>query len=195
MKQLIEFIPIALFVGVYFTTKDIYLATALLMAGIAIQVAYEYWHDKTISKRTQFIFWVALLAGGATLIFKNQMFIMWKPTIVNGLFGVALLASQYIGRENLLQKLMGDHVNFPSQVWRNLTLGWSAGFFFAGALNLVVAYNFSTDFWVAYKLVGGMGLTIFYLIVTFVYLIAGGYISELSAEEDAASIANKQELP
>ena len=42
MKQFIEFIPVALFVGVYFTTKDIYLSTGVLMAGMLLQVAYEY---------------------------------------------------------------------------------------------------------------------------------------------------------
>ena len=50
MRQFIEFVPIALFVAVYFTTRDIYLATAILMAGVCIQVGFEYYQDKTLSK-------------------------------------------------------------------------------------------------------------------------------------------------
>ncbi len=177
-KQVVEFIPVLLFVGVYFSTKDIYLATALLMAGVVGQVGFEYWQDKEISKRTQMIFWVVILAGAATLLFQDELFIKWKPTIVNWLFCVALLASQYIGTENLLKKMLGEHIPLPDHVWRNLNLGWSVGFFIAGALNLVVAYMFSTDFWVTYKLVGGFAITLCYMVITVVYLVKGGYIEE-----------------
>ena len=53
MRQFIEFIPIAVFVAVYFTTRDIYLATGALMAGVCCQVGYEYIKDKGVSQRTQ----------------------------------------------------------------------------------------------------------------------------------------------
>ena len=176
MKQLIEFIPVALFVVVYFSTRDIYLATGVLMVGIVIQVIFEYWKDRRISKQTQFIFWVAMLAGGATLLFQDELFIKWKPTIVNWMFCLALLASQYLGSDNLLKKLLGGQLELPDQVWRTLNLGWSAGFFLAGVLNLLVAYLFSTDIWVTYKLVGGLGITLTYIIVTMVYLVKGGHL-------------------
>lgn len=193
MRQFVEFIPIALFVGIYFTTKDIYLATALLMAGVVVQLGYERWREKEISKRTQMIFWVVLLAGSATLIFRDELFIKWKPTIINWLFCVALVASQYLTRENLLQRMLGGQVHLPAQVWRTLCFGWSFGFFFAGALNLVVAYSFSTDFWVVYKLVGGFALTLSYLAVTGIYLVKGGYLKDrlprgASEEEKAANV-------
>ena len=86
MKQFIEFIPVVLFVGVYYTTKDIYLSTGVLMAGIFLQVAYEYFTTGTVEKKTQAIFAIAMLFGGATLLFRNEVFIQWKPTIVNWLF-------------------------------------------------------------------------------------------------------------
>lgn len=192
MRQIVEFIPVALFVAVYFSTRDIYLATALLMAGVVAQVAFEYWQDKEISKRTRMIFWVAIIAGGATLAFQNDVFIKWKPTIVNWLFCVALLASQHLGAENLLKKMLGGHLALPDRVWRNLNYGWSAGFFLAGALNLVVAYLFSTDFWVTYKLVGGFAITLFYMLVTITYLVRGGYIKE---QDDAGEPPAGAEQP
>lgn len=185
MRQLIEFIPIAAFVAVYFYSKDIYLATGVLMVAICVQVGVEYGADKAVSKRTQMIFWVAMLAGAATLIFQNDLFIKWKPTIVNWLFCIALLLSQFLMRDNLLKKLLGEALPIPDQAWRVLNYGWSLGFFIAGALNLVVAYWFSTDFWVTYKLVGGIGISMTYMVITLIYLYRSGYLEDL--DEDAAN--------
>ena len=184
MRQLIAFIPIAAFVAVYFTSKDIYLATAILMVAVCVQVGIEFGADKTVSKRTQMVFWVVLLAGAATLVFQNELFIKWKPTIVNWMFCIALIISQLIMRENLLQKMLGEAISLPAAVWRNLNYGWSLGFFIAGALNLIVAYFFSTDFWVTYKLVGGIALTLFYMIITMLYLYRSGHLDDL--EKDAS---------
>ncbi len=178
MKQFVEFIPIAMFVVVYFTTRDIYISTGVLMVGICVQVAYEYLRYRHVDKKTKVVFWVAMLFGGATLLFRNEQFIQWKPTIVNWLFAVGLLASQLVGTDNLLKKMLADQIRLPDPVWRNLAIGWSAGFFIAGVLNLVVAYNFTLDFWVTYKLVGGFAITIIYMIITVVYLVRGGYIAE-----------------
>ena len=187
MRQFIEFEPITFFVAVYFTTRDIYLATAVLMVGVCIQVGYEYGVDREISKRTQMVFAVVIFAGAATLILQDEIFIKWKPTVVNWLFCIALFASQYLSKDNLLKKMLGEHLPLPDPVWRNLNLGWSLGFFIAGTLNIVVAYGFSTDFWVTYKLVGGICITLFYMIITMAYLIRGGYIQE--TEEETANSA------
>ncbi len=186
MKQFIEFIPVALFVGVYFTTKDIYLSTGVLMAGMLVQVAFEYFTTGTVEKKTLVIFAIAMIFGGATLLFRNEVFIQWKPTIVNWLFAVTLWGSAVLVKTNLLKKMIGQQVKMPDNAWRNLNHGWALGFFIAGALNLVVAYNFSLDFWVSYKLFGGMGLTIFYMVCTMVYLVKGGYLSEPEKTKDAS---------
>ena len=178
MKQFIEFVPVVLFVAVYFTTKDIYLSTAVLMAGIFLQVAYEYFTTGKVEKKTQIIFAIAMLFGGATLLFRNEVFIQWKPTIVNWLFAVALWGSLVFVKTNLLKKMIGEQLSMPDKAWKHLNNGWALGFFIAGVLNLVVAYNFSLDFWVSYKLFGGMGLTIFYMACTVLYLMKGGYLSE-----------------
>ena len=178
MRQFIEFIPVFLFVVVYFTTRDIYISTGVLMIGICFQVAYEFIRFRKVEKKTTVIFWVAMLFGGATLIFRNQEFIQWKPTIVNWLFSAALLTSQVVARDNLIKKMLSEQLTLPDLVWRNLALGWSLGFFLAGALNLVVAYNFSLDFWVTYKLVGGIAISLIYMIITMAYLIKGGYIQD-----------------
>ncbi|MBD3648636.1 MAG: septation protein IspZ [Pseudomonadales bacterium] len=178
MKQFIEFLPIALFVGVYFYTRDIYVSTGVLMVAIFAQVVVEYLAFRHVERKTQVIFWAAMLFGGATLLFRNEAFIQWKPTVVNWLFAVALLSSQFIGKENLLKKMLAEQMSLPNHVWRNLNLGWSFGFFLAGVLNLIVAYYFTLDFWVSYKLVGGFAITLIYIVLTVTYLVKGGYITE-----------------
>ncbi len=190
MRQFIEFIPIAVFVIVYFTTRDIYLATAVLMAGACVQVGLEYGLDRYVRKQTQVVFYVAMIFGGMTLAFQDELFIKWKPTIVNWVFCGTLLLSQFVSSDNLLKKLLGEHLGLPDHVWRNLAYGWSFGFFLAGALNLLVAYRFSTDFWVTYKLVGGIAITMAYMIITMVYLVKGGYIEEEDADKTIESTAD-----
>ncbi len=184
MKQFVEFIPVALFVVVYFTTRDIYISTGVLMVGICLQVAFEYIVSRKVDRKTKVIFWVAMLFGGATLIFRNEAFIQWKPTIVNWLFAVGLFSSQLIGKESVIKKMLSEQVRFPDHVWRNLTFGWALGFFLAGGLNLIVAYNFDLDTWVTYKLIGGFAITLLYMIVTMVYLVKGGYINDDSPESN-----------
>lgn len=183
MKQFVEFLPIAVFAGVYFYTRDIFISTAVLMVAMLVQVAVEYFTTQKVVRQTWFLFGSVVVLGGMTLAFRDETFIQWKPTLVNWAFCVALLGSHIVLKVNLLAKMLGEQVKLPSHVWRNLNYGWSAGFFLAGALNLVVAFNFDMDFWVSYKLVGGFALTLMYIIITIVYLVKGGYMEE---DEDKA---------
>lgn len=186
MKQFIEFIPVALFVAVYFSTRDVYLSTACLMAALGLQVIYEFVRFRQVEKRTKVIFWVAMVFGGATLIFRNELFIQWKPTIVNWFFSGVLIGSHFLGRENMLRKMLGKQIPLPLKVWVHLNAGWALGFFIAGLLNLIVAYNFSLDFWVTYKLVGGFAITLTYIIITIVYLARTGYLK--TPDDDKSDI-------
>ena len=178
MKQFIEFVPVALFAAVFFFSRDIYLSTLVLMVAIAAQAGLEYLMTRQIEKKTQIIFWISMLFGGATLLLRNELFIQWKPTIINWLFAAGLLASQFLGKDNLLKKMLGAQLRLPDSVWLRLNLGWSLGFFIAGALNLVVAFNFSLAFWVSYKLIGGFAITLSYIVLTLIYLSSGGHLQD-----------------
>lgn len=191
MNQFIEFVPVALFVAAFFYTRNIYIATAVLMVGICLQVAWEFVATRRVARKTQVIFWVAMMFGGATLLFRNAIFLLWKPTVINWLFCAGLVVSQYAGKDNLIKKMLSEQLDLPDSVWRNLNLGWALGFFVAGVLNLVVAYNFSLAFWVSYKLIGGITITLIYMIITVIYLFKGGYLHEppdKQPPQDAADI-------
>ncbi|HEX7037404.1 MAG TPA: inner membrane-spanning protein YciB [Pseudomonadales bacterium] len=184
MTQLLDFVPIALFVAVFFAV-DIYWATATLMAAVTVQVLAYRLAGKPVSRELNLTFWASLIFGGLTLVFRNETFIQWKPTIVNWLLAASLVGSLYVGRTNLLKQLLGKQLTLVDEVWTRLNLGWAFGFFFAGVLNLVVAYNFSMEFWVSYKLIGGFALTFLYIVITMVYLSRKGLLTEPAAEADA----------
>ena len=193
MKQFFEFLPVGAFVIAYIITRDIFISTGVLMAALLAQVVFEYAAYRQVEKKTLIIFAVAVVFGGATLLFRDEIFILWKPTIVNWLFAMILLTSQLFFQRNLLQAALGSQLVLPAEIWRNLAFGWSGGFFLAGVLNLVVAYNFTLDFWVTYKLIGGFATTLFYIFLTFYYLHVTGHLRALMAKAEARHEATAPE--
>jgi intracellular septation protein len=113
--------------------------------------------------------WVSLAVivvfGGATLLLQDETFIKWKPTVLYWLFAAALAVAMLAFRKNLIRAMMEGQVTLPDSVWGRLLASWIAFFALMGALNLVVAYSFSTDAWVNFKLFGGMGLMLAFIVL------------------------------
>ena len=189
MRQLLDFLPILIFTGVFFAS-DIYWATGALMVSVTLQVGLYKLLGKPVGRELKFTFWASMAFGGLTLLLRDETFIQWKPTVVNWLLAASLIGSHFM-RTNLIRKVLGGQLSLPDPVWVRLNFGWAAGFLFAGALNLVVAYNFSMEFWVTYKLVGGLGLTFTYVALTLVYLHRLG----LLVQEADAPAAGESEVP
>jgi intracellular septation protein len=179
MKQLAEFVPIALFFIVYqlkgesislggweYTFDGIFTATAVLMVATLLQVIITYAITREFEKRLMWLLLAVVVFGGATLVFRNQMFIQWKPTIFNWALAIAFGASQFIGDKNLMERTLGSQIHLPKPVWTRLNQLWVANFAIVGALNLVVAYGFSEETWVSYKLYSAIGFTLLLTILT-----------------------------
>jgi len=103
--------------------------------------------------------------GGATLALQNETFIKWKPTVLYWLFAVVLAAAALGFRKNLIRAMMETQVALPEAVWGKLLASWIAFFALMGALNLIVAYNVTTDAWVNFKLFGGIGLMLVFIVL------------------------------
>jgi intracellular septation protein len=185
MNQLIDLLPVAIFVAVFFTT-DVYYATGALMAAVTIQVLVYLALRKPLSRELKLTFWASIVFGALTLLFRNELFIQWKPTIVNWLLAASLVGSHFVGKNNLMKQMLGSQLTLVDEVWVRLNFGWACGFFLAGVLNLVVAYNFSMDFWVSYKLIGGFALTLLYVVLTMAYLAHKGFLTEHGSAAEAA---------
>jgi intracellular septation protein len=118
--------------------------------------------------------WVSLaiitLFGGATLIFHDETFIKWKPSILYWLMGSALVVGQLGFKKNFIQSMMSAQLSLPDFVWLRLLWSWSGFFAIMGGINLWVAFNYDTDTWVNYKLFGSMGLMFVFVLAQGVYL-------------------------
>jgi len=169
MKFLYDFFPIVLFFIAY-KLYGMYVATAVIIVSSLLQVGYSWFRHRKVEKMHLITLVIVLVFGGLTLILQDPVFIKWKPTVVNWLFAVAFLGSQFIGAKTLVERMMSTQIELPSPVWRRLNLTWVAFFIVSGAANIYVAYNYSEDTWVNFKLFGVLGLTIAFIIIQAFYI-------------------------
>ncbi len=175
MKLLFDFLPVVLFF-VAFKLYGIYVATAVIMVATVAQVAWVWWRERKLEKMPLVTLALVLVLGGATLIFHNEEFVKWKPTVVNWLFGLVFIGSQWIGERPMIQRMLSANLELPTTVWSRLNWMWSGFFMTMGVLNLWVAYQFDTETWVNFKLFGLLGLTLVFVIAQGFYLAR--YIKE-----------------
>ncbi|EKE70954.1 septation protein A [Gallaecimonas xiamenensis] len=161
---ILDYLPLIVFFVVYKLT-DIYTATWALIAASALMLVVIKVIKKNISKQQWWLFAAVVLFGGLTLAFRSDLFIKWKVTVVYGAFALALLLAQLSGK-SLLKSLLGSQMTLPEAVWRRMSFGWSGFFALMAGLNLVVAYHFSQDTWVNFKLFGTTALTLVACVVT-----------------------------
>src|SRR5262245_7882067 len=169
MKFLFDLFPVVLFF-VAFKLFDIYVATAVAIAATFLQIGWLKWKGRKVDN----MMWVSLVIiavfGGATLALRDETFIKWKPTVLYWLFGAVIAGADLLFRRNLIRAMLGEQVRLPDGVWTRLNWSWAGFFAFMGAANLYVAYNFSTDAWVNFKLFGGMGLMLLFVVLQAVFL-------------------------
>jgi len=183
MKQFLEFLPLVLFFGAYqmngetisvgewlYAFDGIYSATAVLMFSSVAVLLVAFVLERRLDKRLMWMTVAILVFGAATLIFRDQRFIQWKPTVFNWVLALVFLASQFVGDKNLLQRFLGQQLVLPRAVWGRLNLLYVAHFSVVGALNLFVAYRYEEAFWVSYKLYSSLGFTIALMALTVLLL-------------------------
>jgi intracellular septation protein len=123
MKFLFDFFPILLFFLAY-KFFDIYIATGVAIGATIVQCALSWIKTRTIGTMQLVSLAIIIVFGGLTLYLHDEQFIMWKPTVVNWLFGGAFLLSQLVGRKTAIERLLGANLTLPQQVWRRLNLAW-----------------------------------------------------------------------
>jgi len=198
MKILFDFLPIALFFGMFKYAEGnrdwaagvatdwlgfmvaggtvgsaeapVLLATVVVIVATLGQILWL----KIAGKKVDTMLWVSLglvtLLGGATIYFHSESFIKWKPTVLYWVMGAALLIGQLVFKKNGIKSMMGAQMSLPDAVWQRVNLSWVGFFAVMGVLNLWVAFNFSTSTWVNFKLFGGIGLMFVFVAVQAVYL-------------------------
>ncbi|WP_291009440.1 septation protein A [Hydrogenophaga sp.] len=153
MRFLIDFFPIALFVGAY-KLHDIYTATAVLMAATVVQTGLIYAIDRKLQTLHKVTLVLVIVFGVLTLALHDERFIKWKPTVLYASMAIVLGAALWGWKKNFLQILLGSQLSLPEAVWARLTVIWIIYFLFMAALNAYVAAYYSTEAWVNFKLWG-----------------------------------------
>ena len=170
MKFLYDYFPIICFF-IAFKFFGIYTATAVTIAASAIQVIANRLIHHRFEPIHVITFILILVLGGSTLIFHEDIFIKWKPSIVYWIFSITLIGSQFIYHQPLLQRMLGNKLNLASSIWLKLNIAWAIFFFLLGFLNLYVVYHYTTNTWVYFKLFGTLGLTIIFIIGQAIYMV------------------------
>jgi intracellular septation protein len=175
MKFLFDLFPVVLFF-VAFKLFDIYVATAVAIAASFLQIGWLKWKRRKVDTMMWVTLIIIVVFGGATLALHDETFIKWKPTVLYWLFGIVIGGAELLFRKNLIRAMLGEQVRLPDRVWTRLNWSWAGFFVFMGAANLYVAYHFSTDAWVNFKLFGGMGLMLLFVLLQALFLAR--YIEE-----------------
>ena len=143
----------------------ILLSTAAAMIATAAQIAWVKWHHGKVDTMLWISFSIIAVLGGATLLLHDDNFIKWKPTILYWVFSLVLLISNAFFKKNLMQKLLQEKLTLPDRTWGIVNLSWSLFFFLLGIVNLYVAFNYSTDTWVNFKLFGATGMMLVFVLL------------------------------
>ena len=169
MKSIFEFLVVILFFVTYELTKNIILATEVAIGAGLIQAGWCLFRYH----RLQTMQWVSLLLviifGGATILLKNPHFIMWKPSVLFWIMATGLFFSHLLNK-NVLKSTIGKEIMLPDTIWRKLTYAWVVFLLMLGGLNLIVAYNFTEEQWVNYKLFGSPVLLFLFAIAQSFYI-------------------------
>lgn len=169
MKFLFDLFPVVLFFAA-FKLFDIYVATAVAIAATFLQIGWLKWKRRKVDTMMWVTLIIIVVFGGATLALHDETFIKWKPTVLYWLFGAVLGGAELLFRKNLIRAMLGEQVRLPDAAWSRLNWSWAGFFAFMGAANLYVAFNYSTDTWVNFKLFGGMGLMLLFVVLQAAFL-------------------------
>ena len=196
MKFLFDFFPVALFFMVYKffgelppawiaaanqlplmalnqnEPKDaILMATLVIILATIVQNALYFALHRRFEKMHLITLAILIVFGTLTLFLKDPIFIKWKVSIINWGFALAFIVSQYVGiRKTLTERMMSNAIQVPTAIWQKANWQWAGFFIFIGVINLLVAYNFSEEVWVDFKLFGVLGLTFAFIIAQVFYL-------------------------
>ncbi|HEX6735408.1 MAG TPA: septation protein A [Azonexus sp.] len=155
----------------------ILLATVVVIVATIAQIAWVHFRHGKVDKMLWISLALVVVFGGMTLVFQNEAFIKWKPTILYWVFAGSMAFAALVMKKNAIRSMLGEQMTLPEAVWSRLNLAWIGFFLAMGVLNLLVAFNFSTDTWVNFKLFGGMGLML-------LFVLAQGMLLSKYLEED-----------
>ena len=156
MQVAIEFAPWVIFGLVYKFAGGLYPATVALMVAIILPLAYGWLRERKVGQMHLVLAILVWTFGAATLILHDVRFLQWKASVYYWICGLALIGSAFIGKQTLLERLMGKPlaeggVSLPVATWRNASMLMGALYLLFGLANVWVAMNRTEAEWVTFK--------------------------------------------
>lgn len=151
------------------TQLPILVATAVTILATGLQICCQ----KAMNQKVEKMQWIGLalvvVFGGATLILHNETFIKWKPTVLYLAMALGFLIANFFKR-NPIEIMMKAQVDMPAHAWNRLLYAWVLFFVVMAFANIAVAYLFSTEVWVDFKLFGSLGATLVFVFAQGLYI-------------------------
>ena len=163
IKFITDFGPLLVFFTFYYKSeKNLTVAIPPFIVATIIALVIVWFLEKKIPMVPLLGGILITLFGGLTIYFDNPIFIYIKPTIINILFGIGLLAGKLFTDEPLLKKMLGKSLSLSDEGWKILNLRWVYFFFGLAILNEIVWRTQSEEFWVNFKVWGILPITIIF---------------------------------
>ena len=160
LKFITDFGPLLVFFFFYYNSdKSLKIAIPPFIVATLISLALVWILEKKIPMVPLISGILITFFGGLTIYFDNPVFIYIKPTIINILFGLALLFGKYFTNEPILKKILGKSIILADEGWNILTKRWIIFFFSLALLNEIVWRTQSEEFWVNFKVWGLLPIT------------------------------------
>lgn len=168
MSSLLGFLLLAAFFASYLW-KGIFFATGVLMAGSVVVLGLSYWRTRKLEPLPLTVTILALVLGGATLLLHDPAFIKWKFSIVEWLFGIVFLATNFMNQP-LIERMLGKQIKLSAAIWKRLNLMWAAFFLLLGCINVYVLYQFDTAGWINFKVWWSTGAMLVFVLLQAFYM-------------------------
>jgi len=160
LKFITDFGPLLVFFFYYYNgDKNLKIAIPPFIIATIIALAIVWMLEKKIPMVPLIGGILITFFGGLTIYFNNPVFIYIKPTIINILFGLALLFGKYFTNEPILKKILGKSIVLKDEGWNILSRRWIFFFFSIALLNEIVWRTQSEEFWVNFKVWGLLPIT------------------------------------
>jgi intracellular septation protein len=190
MQLFLDLLPVIVFFVAYKLSNP-FVATGALLVTVAAQVIYHWVRFRKVSQLTLVTAAIAFFFGSLTLIFHDQRFIQWKLSVIDWLFAAIFAATNLIGKEPLLQRMLGKEITLDRRTWLVLGWQWSALYLLLGTLNIFVMNRMTFDAWVYFRTFSAFIPPLLLLPAQGFWLYKQGKLTELLAEDTSVAKEEK----
>lgn len=183
----VDFGAPAAFLIAYFVTRDIMLATWWLVGGSAAALLAGWVFERRVAPLPLIAGVAAIIFGGLTLIFDDEMWVKVKPTVLNAMFAVFLLGGGLL-RKLPLKLVLGEVIQLPDRLWRKLSVRYGLFFLLMAILNEAVWRTQSTETWALFRFPGLQLLSLVFSATQFPLILQGAKMVEAAAAAEEGEV-------